>query len=609
MTKYSKIRFLSLAIGLTLLSTASAQQTAGRASSNSSPASSAESEFQRGYFAQKHDGNFAEAIAAYERVTADQPAPSKLRREAEAQLAACREELVADDLAKLMPPDPLAYLEVTRPGEHVLRLVNMLGLIREPSSATSPAGASALGGGLFFPDDFTISPALVAELKKVHGVAAAITSVDRRGIPEGLLVVHPGNSDLIRGVLETAVQLLQPADPIDGFKTYRDPAQGWIAVTARMFLISRSRDQLTAAFARLRDPKLERLASRSEFQAWQKDRRQALAFVYVNGPQVVQHLNPMLRGREAMIARSALDLEHLDSFVALMGASDDSVLLRTKVSFKPGQHNLAYGLVRTAPLTQRSLAAVPSGAAAVAMLGLNVPGQPADEKATASDGFSAMDIGREVFANIEELAVFALSSSVTAPKQQPIPDVGLVLSVKDPARSEALWNQLLALPALFGAPGAQPVGETTIEGQNGHIYQFPGMPPLVVVRSSRGNIIAGTEAAATASLKALATNTTIASDGSMKPLLERLTTSSSKAVLVDVGRVLQMILPKSERDQQKATLASMIAGDLKLSVITDESSNQLCLTFQAAGLPNVPALIKMTTTNRPVSAPTAVTQK
>ena len=110
-----------------------------------------------------------------------------------------------------MPADALAYVEVGHPGEQLARLIKMLGLVREPGGTASPSGAIPLGDGLFFPEDFTVSPALVAELNKIHGVAASVTDVERDG-PQWLVAVDPGTCDLLRGILETAVQVLEPAE-------------------------------------------------------------------------------------------------------------------------------------------------------------------------------------------------------------------------------------------------------------------------------------------------------------------------------------------------------------------------------------------------------------
>src|SRR5580704_1712 len=184
---------------------------------------------QKGFYLQVHEGDPAGAAAVFERVASDSAAPAELKREAESRLAQCREDIAAADLARLMPPDSIAYVEINRPGDQIVRLAKMMGLVREagaetPASANGkPAPGIPLGPGLVFPADFNVSPALAAELKKFRGAALSITGLDDRmqKMPEGVLVIHPGDSDLIRGLLETGVQLIEPAEPIANFKTYR----------------------------------------------------------------------------------------------------------------------------------------------------------------------------------------------------------------------------------------------------------------------------------------------------------------------------------------------------------------------------------------------------
>jgi hypothetical protein len=493
-----------------------------------------------------------------------------------------------------MPADALVFVEVGQPGEQLARLIKMLGLVREPGGAAAPSTVIPLGDGVYFPEDFTVSPALVAELKKIHGVAAALTGLDDRGRPSGLLVVDPGTSDLLRGILETAVQVLEPAEAIEGYKTYRGAdKKSWICVAPPFILVATSREQVVAAVGRSRDPKAESLASQSEFQAWTKDRQNSLVFLHINGPQVVKQLGPALKGKEAAIARGVLDLDHLESLVVTLGASGDKVELRAQLNLTTGHRNLAYSLARTAPLSLRSVAGVPEGVLGVVMIGLNRPSDavsPSD-RGPADGGVSALDLGRELFSNIEELSIFALPPSGLGPKDKPIPEFGVSLAVKDAAKSQALWNQLLALPALFGAPGVQAAGEIQIEGQPARLYQFGKGPNVVVASSSSGSMFLGTEAAVTASVKAATTTRCLSSDPGFRLLLGRLTSTTSKAVLVDVGRIVQLAAAAHPKDKD-AAVAGLIFKDLKVSAITNEAPAQLSVIIQATGLPNVPSLIK-----------------
>jgi hypothetical protein len=298
-----------------------------------------------------------------------------------------------------------------------------------------------------------------------------------------------------------------------------------------------------------------------------------------------------------------LDLDHLESIVAMVGTTDDSIRLRAQMNLMPGHHNIAYGLIRTAPLTRRSLAHVPKGTAAVVLVGMNPPaavggggaataGAAGRVSAGEQPPVSAMDIGREIFGNIDELAVFVLPPAGSRVDGQPIPEVGIVFAVKDVAKSEALWNQLLALAALVGAPSADAVRDVTIEGRPAKQYRFPGAPPVVVFRAE-GALVVGTEAAVSAAVKAGAGKDGIAQDPAMASLLARLSPESSKAVLVDAGRGIQIARSLMGGGNMMELLALGVAlKDLKVMLATDEAPNQLTVRAEITGLPNLPALLK-----------------
>jgi hypothetical protein len=546
-----------------------------------------EAEFQRGFFLQVHQHDPAGAAAAYEKVVADASTSEALRHEARARLAQVREDLALVSFASLMPPGVMAYAEIDQPGEHIERILKMVGLVRAPGDEPPQAEPAVhLGDGLVLPADFTVSPALVAELKKLRGAAIGLTAITDQGIPSGLAVLHPGDCDLVRGLIETAVQVLEPGEPIEGFKTYRIGEFGWLMLTARLVVASESRDELAAAVHRLRNPQAESLAKRAEFQRAYKEIGDPCIFAFVDGQQLVKRFGPLMRGQEGAIIRGLLDLDHFESAAVALGTTDRAIQLRAEMNLMPGHKNMAYALVRTAPITKRSLGLVPQGAAGVIVIGLNPPSREAAPTAAPGEAppLSAMDIGREIFHNIDELAVFALPPA--ADSAATFPEVAAVVAAKDPDKSLALWNQILSIAALFGARTSGPPSDVTIEGQTGRSYQFDGLPAIVVVRSPERGLIVGTQGAVAASLRAAASGDSIEKDAGFAGLLAHVTPDTSKAVLVDVGRAVNIAaaMARGSDARQLAAIAQLTSAT-KVSLVTDEAPNRLVIRAEVSGLP------------------------
>jgi hypothetical protein len=550
----------------------------------------AQAEFQRGFYLQTHEHDAKGAAAAYEKVVADGNAPQGLRDEANARLAQVREDMALVSFAALMPPDVMAYAELDQPGEHIERILKMVGLVRSPGEEVPTGEPVQLGKGLVLPADFTISPALVGELKKLRGAAIGVTAISDRGIPAGLAVVHPGDCDLLRGAIETAVQILEPGEPVEGFKTYRVPEIGWVMLTARLVVASDSREQLAAAVQRLRNPESDSLAKRPEFQRVYKEIGHPCIFAFADGQQLVKRFGPMLRGQEGAMIRTLLDLDHFESAAVALGTTDDSIQLRAEVNLMPGHRNMAYALIRTAPISKRSLGMVPKGAAGVVLIGLNPPAEGAAPAAV--DGkkeppmISAMDIGREFFHNIDELAVFAMPPAAESAAGA-FPEVAAAVAVKDVEKSAALWNQVLMIASLFGAKTTAPPAEITIEGQPGHSYQFDGLPAICVVRSPERGLVIGTQGAVAASLKAAASGESIEKDEAYASLMAHVTPHTSKAVLVDVGRTVGIVaaMSKQGNDARELAMVSQLVNKMKVSLVTDETPNQLVIRAEVSGLP------------------------
>src|SRR6185295_3295775 len=140
---------------------------------------------------------------------------------------------------------------------------------------------------------FMVSPKLLLALKDVRGAALAITDFDPRQPPRGVLVINTGRSDLLQGIIETALsgatasEMLQPGEPIEGHPTYQSPF-GTVIATERLVIAGNPADLAVEALHRLQGrADLPSLAGTEAFKELKAQRGQGLLFAYVDGKRAV----------------------------------------------------------------------------------------------------------------------------------------------------------------------------------------------------------------------------------------------------------------------------------------------------------------------------------
>src|SRR5688500_4071467 len=141
-------------------------------------------QFYQAAFLQTEQRDYATASELFAEVAESGDASDEARAEARRRLAECREESAAADLSSLMPEETLLYVQLANLGPQATRVLESLGLARNGAGAGGER--IQIEPGLSFPLDFALSPALVREVGKLGGGAAAITGFDERGVPRGV---------------------------------------------------------------------------------------------------------------------------------------------------------------------------------------------------------------------------------------------------------------------------------------------------------------------------------------------------------------------------------------------------------------------------------------
>ncbi len=493
------------------------------------------------------------------------------------------------DFAELMPRETLLYVEVREPAAHVEQLAEAMGLMGERDS-TGELATIKLDDGLVLSSDFRISPSLLAELKRIGGAAIGVLGPLEHGQPAPLVVIDPGQSTLLRGLIETGIQVVPRTDRIGGYATYHHPQGMWVVQTSSLFLASKRRSCLEEAISRLEGVG-ENLATLSTFVTCREESRGALIFAFVDGANLVEQLGPTMKG-EAAVARAVLDLDHLRYATAMVTATTTGAKAEIRVNLKEDHNSLAYGLIRTVPFHRDVFAKIPAGVALVAAAGINPPLRL--EANAPSQHLTALDIGREVFANLAEVALFVLPGVQT--NHDNVPDFGLVVRSNDAKRSEALWSQLLALPTMLGSDDGPSVEVIELGGHQGRRYTLPAQdaPQIDMVRVDDATILFGTLPAVAASLATHRPDESILGDRELADAILKAPDHGSKAVFAHVGR-LAGLAAQTERghDRQHLEMVSRVLQHTKVAAVSDEAPHQLTIRVEASELPVLEEVIRL----------------
>jgi hypothetical protein len=552
-----------------------------------SAAAGNEAAFYKACYLESHDRDFAAAAMLFQQAADDANAPAEIRVAAKRRLAECREELAATDMASLMPAESLAYVQLANIGAQAKSILETLGLAGDEAARGDSGQRIPIEEGLSFPVNFALSPALVREIGKLGGAAAALTGFDDKGVPQGVVVVHVGDSDLVRGLVETSMQVVTPNESIEGYPTFRIPVEGgvslWLAQTERLLVLSPSREAIAAVVGRLKSaPRAASLKESPSFRAAAEAREHSLLFAWADSqraaPLVMAAMAHELPPQELMAAHAALGLDRIECATLSLGATRGGVRADAAVRFKPGPQHFIYGLLRTAPIGADALRYVPKDAAVVAAIGLN---PPTDSRASGKGGapqIALMDLGRELFANVRSASVFLTASDA---KQ---PEIGVVVYAQDAAKSRELWTQLIGLPAQFGFAPPEAASETKLHGRAATQYAYPGAPPIFVSQASENALVVGTAKAVESALVAAEAG----DDAGAGNLLKQTGAATSKAVFLQMGPLVRCGAAAAHGpEREKLAAVAPLVDRTTASLTIDEEPTELRVRVELAGVPRV----------------------
>ncbi|HUS47666.1 MAG TPA: tetratricopeptide repeat protein [Phycisphaerae bacterium] len=426
--------------------------------------------------------NADEARKAFQAVVQNHPRQKELVTQAQTRLL----RLASPNPATLMPPETLAYFEVGSPGEQVAKIVNMLKgtpLANPLQVIGARKGATTKGSGEKTPADIIaalLNPSMLEEFKKIRGMAVGVLGVEGRTAPPMVAVLYPGESDALKGLVTAGLLMAgRQGEAMEGMQTVAIQEIGGICAYDENVVIAVTADSQDNARKQLawcvrqykglsKDPSLatknESFARLTSPQARQKD---ALT-VWVNPARIFQEFDKQFASAdrrrtrvptEFLTAKEILDAQNIDGLVMRVVLDETAPFIEVSAAFKEGHQCLGYDLIRTPPLTQRAFEGVPLDAVALVSFALG-DAQRSEQAARAAgqavQRFAGLDLGRELFANIEQVNIFAVPPSEDAARSplakmtHPlVPCLGVSLTSHNPAKTRQVVDRLLSVPSMI----------------------------------------------------------------------------------------------------------------------------------------------------------------
>ncbi|MHC4574682.1 MAG: tetratricopeptide repeat protein, partial [Planctomycetota bacterium] len=490
---------LLLAFGLLALSTSFAVSLF----TSAAEAKPATVRLQEGLYAEEIDGDLDAAMKIYEQIISDKSAQNScvakamyrlgmcyIKKQNELQAKAVFEKLVVQfpeqtsivekvqplldkmsnpDPAALMPPDTKIYLEFGSPGRQIEKILNML----KGTPFENPL--AALGGGKpgeKSPGDVMaalLNPSMIQEFKKIRGMAIGFTGI-RGNNPPVIVVLYPGKSDALRGILLAGLGMVgTPGDPIEGMQTLIIQNTAGAAYDDEVIIMGQPLDQLTWSAKQYKGVTAEAsLASENKLfsKLSRKSREENAVTIWLDGAATFAAISEQMarsgQSAQLRLVDGVADFGSVEEAIAHLRVEERGFATELSVGFKDGHRCLAYDLIRTPNLSTAGFEAVPVEAVGLVSfaLGEAESGRMERMERTVKE-LTGLDIGRELFMNVEQVTLFALPPSpafqenVLAQRFSPVLDrLGLVVTSKNPEQTRQLLSRFLTVAGLVGEASA-----------------------------------------------------------------------------------------------------------------------------------------------------------
>jgi hypothetical protein len=517
------------------------------------------------------------------------------------------DDLMNYDPADLMPPQTLMYMELGSPGKQVETILNMLkGTPYEnPLAAVYQSAQVGDQNVQKTPGDFVgalLNPSMIAEFKKIKGMAVGVTAV-RENNPPVIVVLYPGKSDALRGIILMALGMAgQRSEPIEGMETLNIQNSASAAYDDKVIIIAQPAEQLNWCIKQYKgitsEPTLA--SSNKSFAKVSKKTRQDNALtVWANVDEayagILKQFPAGQSPPQVLVANGIADFNNIDDLIMYVSVEESGLTYKADVSFKDGHHCLAYDMIRTPNLSKAAFGAVSSDAVALVSLALGqADGAQAKAVSEKIQHVTGLDIGREIFANIEQVTLFAVPSDANFTSDVPfLPNIGLAVTSHNPQQTRQILTTLLGTANLIA--GGQQASQADISSDQYQIDIVGGQKLYCYMdQTNRTTVLSLNKNITDASIAALKKHESACTAGPLKDSISKLSPSTSKLVLVNVGGAVRIAAPAiigslkdSDREKIRQALDQLAQSyrQTTIEIRTDEQLNDFTLCAAVTGLP------------------------
>ncbi len=554
--------------------------------------------------------NETEAQRAFNRLVSEHADQTALIEKVQPLLA----QLSLADPAGLMPPETLMYLEIGSPGRQIETILTMLkGTPFENPLAALEAGTKAGLSNQEGPAQMLnalLNPGMMAEFKKIRGMGIGILSIGYKGEPEAIVVLFPGESDALRGLITAALGFAgKPAESVGGMNVVTLPEGAAAAYDDTVVIISspgsRAMERLRWSAmqykSKIDGPTLA--SSKTSFTKIKKSTRSDNAvtlWLNVNGTY-----NALLNTfpadeipQQIRIADTYLDFKNVQDAIASLSIRPSSLALEANINLKDGHNCLAYNMIHTPNLSKAAMQTIPADAFALVSLGVGQPGTPqAEAIGQQIKNAWGLDIGEQLYTNIDQIALFVVPVKEGAQDNDGIPvqakSLGLAITSEDPEQLRQLLLTVLRQGNMIAHESEPTNGNFSISLVNNIPLQgYLDQAGKTMILSINPDVIQMSSAALKQRASAI-------DSGPLTQTLKGLPGSTSKLALVNVAGMIRFAATGthfSDKEQENRVLENFaklaqLTENTMVRLATSEEDNNLSVQLNVSGLPPVGEII------------------